>query len=365
MPPRSPWSASPGGRRRPAAGGRTGATPGATRPRRGASTRRRPSARRPPIPWACTISRGSVTSGARTGTTRAITPSRRPGTPAVRRPALAGSAGAEPGAMPTPGARSPTGPPCRPTCATRTTVFALRATAETGLRCRGYDPMNPGERSVVREGIVAGLIGAAVVAIWFFVFDLMRGKPFITPTLLGSMVFFGVKTPVGLEPALGPIIGYTILFACFEVFFFGMLSVLGRAAQAALVWWSVLIGNLLASVAMIWFFFRKYRGLPKTLIGSWGGVLREGIVAGIIGAVVMAGAERYPMLIFGLVILFTAFEVFFFGGIVIVASWVLDEVAGWTIFVGNILAAGSMLAYYFMHHRTLTSRLAHSWAEEE
>jgi hypothetical protein len=261
---------------------------------------------------------------------------------------------------------------------------------------RGYDPMNPGERSVVREGIVAGLIGAAVVAIWFFVFDLMRGKPFITPTLLGSMVFFGVKTPVGLEPALGPIVGYTILhglafiafgivaatmmamserepalfigfvilFACFEVFFFGLLSVLGRAAQAALVWWSVLIGNLLASVAMIWYFFRKYRALPKTLIGSWGGVLREGIVAGVIGAVVvavwffaidaihgeplhtpkvlgsiflqkpettqaiviytilhglafivfgligavvMSGAERYPMLIFALVILFTSF----------------------------------------------------------
>jgi len=68
------------------------------------------------------------------------------------------------------------------------------------------------------------------------------------------------------------------------------------------------------------------------------------VVFGLIGALVMAGAERYPMLIFGLVILFTAFEVFFFGGIVIVASWVLDEVAGWTIFVGNILAAGSMLA---------------------
>jgi hypothetical protein len=314
--------------------------------------------------------------------------------------------------------------------------------------------MNPGERSVVREGIVAGLIGAAVVAVWFFVFDLLRGKPFITPTLLGSMVFFGVKTPTGLEPAVGPILGYTvlhglafiafgivaatmmamserepalfigfvILFACFEVFFFGLLSVLGRAAQAALVWWSVLIGNLLASVAMIWYFFRKYSGLSRTLIGSWGGVLREGIVAGLIGAavvaiwffaidaihgeplhtpkvlgsiflqkpettqalliytilhglafvvfgligaLVMAGAERYPMLIFGLVILFTAFEVFFFGGIVIVASWVLDVVAGWTIFVGNILAAGSMLAYYFLHHRTLTSRLAHSWAEED
>src|ERR671924_886259 len=185
---------------------------------------------------------------------------------------------------------------------------------------RGSDPMNPGERSVVREGIVAGLIGAAVVALWFFVFDLARGRPFITPTLLGSMVFFGVKTPIGLEPAIGPILGYTvlhglafiafgvvaatmmamserepalfvafvILFAAFEVFFFGVLSVLGRAMQAALVWWAVLIGNLLASVAMLWFFFRAHRALPRTLIGSWGRVLREGVVAGVIGAAVVA-----------------------------------------------------------------------------
>src|SRR5919108_2580768 len=311
---------------------------------------------------------------------------------------------------------------------------------------RGNDPMNPGERSVIREGIVAGLIGAAVVALWFFVFDLARGRPFITPTLLGSMVFFGVKTPIGLEPAIGPILGYTvlhglafiafgivaatmmamserepalfiafvILFACFEVFFFGLLSVLGRAAQAALVWWSVLVGNLLASVAMLWYFFRAHRALPRTLIGSWGSVLREGIVAGItgaavvavwffaidairgeplntpkllgtailrtpesggavlvytilhgvafiafglVGALLMAGAERYPLLIFGLVILFTAFEVGFFGAIVIVASWVLNELAGWTIFVGNILAAGGMLAYFLSRHRALARRL--------
>src|SRR5207302_10658991 len=75
----------------------------------------------------------------------------------------------------------------------------------------GNAPMNPAERSVVREGIVAGLIGAAVVAVWFFVFDLLRGRPFLTPTLLGSLVFFGVKTPTGLDPALGPILGYTVL----------------------------------------------------------------------------------------------------------------------------------------------------------
>ena len=64
-------------------------------------------------------------------------------------------------------------------------------------------------------------------------------------------------------------------------------------------------------------------------------------------------------------ILFTAFEIFFFGAIVIAASWVLDELAGWTIFVGNILAAAVMLAYYFKHHRTLARRLTQTWVEEE
>ena len=314
--------------------------------------------------------------------------------------------------------------------------------------------MNPADRSVLREGIVAGLVGAAVVALWFFVFDLLRGRPFLTPTLLGSFVFFGVNTPVGMQPALGPILGYTVLhglafvafgivaatmmamserepalfvafvvlFAAFEVFFFGVLSVLGQGIQAALVWWSVLVGNLLASVAMLWFLFRAHRALPRTLVGSWGGVLREGIVAGLIGAAVVAawffaidaiqgeplrtprllgtallratdpivgmtaytalhglafiafgivgafliaGAERQPMLVFALVILFASFEIGFFGAVVIVASWVLDELAGWTIFVGNILAAVAMLAYYFAGHRTLARRLTQAWAEED
>jgi len=65
------------------------------------------------------------------------------------------------------------------------------------------------------------------------------------------------------------------------------------------------------------------------------------------------------------VILFTSFEIFFFGLILIAASWVLDEVAGWTIFVGNILAATAMLAYYFRRHRTLAHRLTAAWADDD
>src|SRR5919198_3069798 len=180
--------------------------------------------------------------------------------------------------------------------------------------------MAPARRSVLREGIVAGLIGAGVVAVWFLLFDAARGRPFLTPGLLGGAVFQGVSTPVGLQITIANVLGYTlihglafvafgvvaasllelsereptlfvafvILFAAFEVFVFGVVGALGRSLLGAVVWWAILVGNLLASVAMLWYFFRAHRALPRTLMGSWGGVLREGVVAGLIGAAVVA-----------------------------------------------------------------------------
>jgi O-antigen/teichoic acid export membrane protein len=71
------------------------------------------------------------------------------------------------------------------------------------------------------------------------------------------------------------------------------------------------------------------------------------------------------MVVFGLVILFTAFEVFFFGATVIAASWVLDELSGWAIFVGNVVAAVAMLGFFFHRHRDLASRLNETWLEED
>jgi hypothetical protein len=310
------------------------------------------------------------------------------------------------------------------------------------------------QRSVLREGIVAGLIGATVVAVWFLVFDAARGRAFLTPALLGAAVFQGVTSPVGVEVAAGNVVGYTILhglafiafgviaasvmavserepalfvafiilFACFEVFFFGVVGALGKSMLGALVWWAILVGNLLASVAMLWYLFRAHRALPQSLVGSWGGVLREGAVAGligaaavavwfllidgiqgeplrtprllgaallrqasplpavllytvvhglafvvvgIVGALLIAGAERQPLFVFALVIFFTAFEVFFFGAVVIAAKWVLDELAGWTVFVGNLLAAAGMLAYFFKGHRALARRLTAAWVDED
>jgi hypothetical protein len=310
------------------------------------------------------------------------------------------------------------------------------------------------QRSVLKEGIVAGLVGATVVAVWFLLFDAARGRPFLTPALLGAAVFQGVTDPAALQISAGPVLGYTvlhglafiafgvvaasimaaserepalfigfvILFACFEVFFFGVVGALGKSMLGALVWWAILVGNLLASVAMLWYLFRAHRALPRSLVGAWGGVLREGVVAGLIGAAVVAlwflaidaiqgeplrtprllgaamlrqtaalpavlgytvvhglafivvgiigaaliaGAERQPVFVFALVIFFTAFEVFFFGAVVILAKWVLDELAGWTVFVGNLLAAAGMLGYFFTGHRGLARRLTAAWADED
>ena len=85
----------------------------------------------------------------------------------------------------------------------------------------------------------------------------------------------------------------------------------------------------------------------------------------MIGSVLIAGAEQQPLFVFALVIFFTAFEVLFFGAVVILAKWVLDELAGWTIFVGNLLAAAAMLGYFFTGHRTLARRLTEAWADDD
>ena len=41
------------------------------------------------------------------------------------------------------------------------------------------------------EGISAGILGAAVIAIWFFVLDVFNGRPLYTPSTLGSALFRG------------------------------------------------------------------------------------------------------------------------------------------------------------------------------
>ncbi len=313
--------------------------------------------------------------------------------------------------------------------------------------------MGRAQRSVLREGVVAGLLGAATVALWFLIYDAWRGQPFFTPALLGTAIFYGVTGPASVQIAAGPVIGYTIvhvlafigfgivaacmmvaseresaifiafvtLFGVFEVFFFVVLRTLSQEMLGALGWWAVLAGNFLASIGMLCFLVRGHPELPSALVGSSGPILREGVVAGIIGAGVVAfwflildsvrgdplrtprflgtamlrqddpvgaivsytivhgivfilfgiagafllsGAEQRPVFLFPFVLLYVAFEFFFFAVVLILARWVLDELAGWAVVVGNLLAGAAMLTYYFRKHRSLAGRVAQALAEE-
>src|SRR5262249_53408774 len=63
----------------------------------------------------------------------------------------------------------------------------------------------------LREGIIAGIIGAAIVAVWFLIYDAARGRPFRTPALLGAATFQGVQNPVDVPIATHLVVQYTVL----------------------------------------------------------------------------------------------------------------------------------------------------------
>ncbi len=158
--------------------------------------------------------------------------------------------------------------------------------------------MTPPVRSVVREGIVAGVTGAVTVAVWFLIIDTLRGTPLRTPIVLGS-VFLHQASPTS----------------------------------------AVLLYTVVHGVAFAAF--------------------------GVLASLLIDAAEHEPFFVFAVVILFAAFEVAFFAATLIAARWVVDELAGWAIVVGNVLAAITMLGYFFRRHRRLARRVAHVWAEED
>lgn len=163
------------------------------------------------------------------------------------------------------------------------------------------------KRQIIRDGAIAGVLGAATVALWFLLFDFSRGRLFETPALLAALLFhgtarvptlplvaeytivhvfafigFGVGSAVLLEAAernrsLLP--SLLSLLAAFEGLFVTLVTLLGPEFQGTLSWWSVLVGNLLATAVMVGYFFARHPQLGEHLFGPWVGVLAEGAAA--------------------------------------------------------------------------------------
>lgn len=156
---------------------------------------------------------------------------------------------------------------------------------------------------ILREGLVAGLIGAVAVAAWFFMIDLGMGRLLYTPSALGSALFMGVDSPAAVQVTVGTVLGYTAVH---------------------------LIGFL---------------------------------VMGLVFAALVTRAEESPSLLMGLALLFVTFETLLLGLVAVLAAWLLDVVPWWSIALGNLVAAGAMAFYLWRVHPALAESVARSEQE--
>jgi len=151
---------------------------------------------------------------------------------------------------------------------------------------------------VLREGFVAGLIGAGAVALWFLAVDTIAGRPFFTPAMLGDALFWGRRDPSQVVIAFPTIIAYSMIHAVafaivgfiaaglawevehvpstlflvvvfFVIFEFGFIVVVAVFAQPLLrelAWWNVTIGNALASGGMGYYLWRMHPKIKEELV---------------------------------------------------------------------------------------------------
>jgi hypothetical protein len=147
-----------------------------------------------------------------------------------------------------------------------------------------------GRKNLLGEGVVVGLAGAAAVAIWYLLYDLAEGVPFRTPALLGAALLHGLRDAAALTITPRLVLEYTVmhglafilfglgaaglfalvdrdrrvlfavfmLFCCFEVFVLVMITVLAAWLFNPLQPWTIIGGNLVATLIMLAILFRDH-----------------------------------------------------------------------------------------------------------
>jgi hypothetical protein len=138
---------------------------------------------------------------------------------------------------------------------------------------------------VYLDGLIAGLIGAAIIAIWYLFLDAVTRLPLYTPTVLGTGLFVRAEDLASTERVqvslkltlmytgvhglvfivLGVIAAYCLLwtkkdlplglsilllFVILEIGFVGTAFFFAEPVLHELAWSMVLLGNLLAAAGM-------------------------------------------------------------------------------------------------------------------
>lgn len=137
-----------------------------------------------------------------------------------------------------------------------------------------------------RHGILAGMIGAALLAIWFLVVDVLRGHPLFTPTLLMQALLAGGASPDAGE--VEPSVASTLLFTVVHGLVFAAIgfSVAEFLRRFDLVHSHALMLVLLFGAICVAFFTF---GLIFTVVGPHGITLRDAFFGNALAALGMVG----------------------------------------------------------------------------
>ena len=137
------------------------------------------------------------------------------------------------------------------------------------------------------QGMIAGLVGAALLAAWFLVLDTLRGHPLYTPTLLAHVMLSSGEasvTPESLPGALGPTLVFTAVHAlAFAAIGFTVAEFLRRfdLVHSKALTLVLLFGAL--CVAFLTF------GVLFAAVGTNGILLRDAFAGNALAAFGMAG----------------------------------------------------------------------------
>jgi hypothetical protein len=151
-----------------------------------------------------------------------------------------------------------------------------------------------------REGVIAGVLGATGVAVWFLIVDTIAGQPFFTPRVLGDAVKY-VVAPENTVPAV-------VVVALYTVFHYAVF-----------------------------------------------------IIAGIATVALIHGSAKHIGFLAGMVMLFVAFEVAFYGYVLMLQlATPLEGIAWYQVGAANLVAAALMGRYLWATHPQLTHQLNES-----
>jgi len=146
---------------------------------------------------------------------------------------------------------------------------------------------------VWKEGVVAGILGATALALWFLLVDWTQETPLRTPSVLGSLLFRGEAPREGVHVA--SVVGYTVFhyavfiavgiaaaavarriearprvvlavlvfFMAVQAFTLAFTTVLTETLAGTIRWWMVAFGNLIGVGVMVVYLWLRHRSASR------------------------------------------------------------------------------------------------------